>query len=80
MSNPKEYSKRTLLMSRAFFAVLGCTIGGIGFYCWLFSSDTVSVFGSGVAAFGVLILAFGIFSHGYTCARVSYWFLNLLSL
>jgi hypothetical protein len=80
MTNQKEYSKRTLLMARAFFAVIGCIIGGIGFYAWFASSATVSVLSSGLAAFGVLILVFGMFSSGYTCARVSYWFLNLFGL
>ena len=80
MANQKEYPKRALLLARGFFAVIGCIIGGIGFYGWFISNATVSVLSSGISAFGFLIMAFGIFSHGNTCAKVSYWILNLLSL
>ena len=77
MTKPQEYPKQTILMARAFFAMVGVVLAGVGAYTWLVSTAPISLLGFGLAALGIFILAFGMFSRGRSCANVSYWFLNL---
>jgi hypothetical protein len=80
MTKPQEYPKQTILMARAFFAMVGVALAGVGAYAWFASAAPISILGFGLAALGVFILAFGMFSRGSSCANVSYWLLNLLGL
>ena len=80
MTKSQEYPKRTILMARAFFAMIGVTLACVGAYAWSASGSPISILGFGFAVLGVFILAFGMLSRGSACANVSYWLLNLLGL
>ena len=72
MSQSQKYTKLMVLTARASIVVTGAVLIGVGFYAESFSWAVIRYLGYALEVLGAIILGFGAFARGNTCADIFY--------